>query len=89
MRMTCSLALSNWEVACQAEPAPSEMKPSCKLHSCSGLDPKMFYQMYDKCHQQIKDALMHMIHSVDSMLLHLECAAIPMLCRQYSLDQQC
>jgi len=37
---TCSLALPHWEVACQAEPAPSEMKLRCKLQFCPGLEPR-------------------------------------------------
>ena len=40
MRRTCSLALPHWEMACQAEPAPSEMKLRCKLQSCPGFEPR-------------------------------------------------
>ncbi len=41
--MSCILALPHWEMACQAEPAPSEMKlrckPSCDLDLNSGPKP--------------------------------------------------
>ncbi len=37
---TCILALPHWEMACQAEPAPSEMKLRGKLQPWSRLEPK-------------------------------------------------
>ena len=38
--VTCSLALAHWEMACHAEPAPSEMKLRCKFQMYSGIEPK-------------------------------------------------
>ena len=35
---TCILALPHWEMACQAESAPSEMKLRNKLQTCPGLE---------------------------------------------------
>ena len=38
-QMPCILALPHWEMACQAEPAPSEMKLRCKPSCDQDLNP--------------------------------------------------